>query len=94
MHATVRTYAGAAGLADLLTAKKDEIERLFHEIPGFRGYHLVATGDAACISVTLFDDAAGSAAGTEAAREWVAANAGHLNIAAPQVSAGDVAFSL
>lgn len=94
MHATIRSYERATGLADLISENKDEIERLLSEIPGFRGYHLVRTGDAECVSLTLFDDAAGSQAGTEAARAWVAANAAHLNVPAPQVAAGEVAFSL
>lgn len=94
MHATIRSYERAAGLADLITERKDEINRLFSAIPGFRGYQLVKTGAAECVSVTIFDDAAGSQAGIEAAREWVAANAGHLNVPPPQVSTGEVAFSL
>ncbi len=94
MHATIRTYDRAADLADLLSANKDEIQQLFSAIPGFRAYHLVKTGDAECVSLTVFDDAAGSQAGTDAAREWVAANAAHLNVPPPQVSAGEVAFSL
>ncbi len=94
MHATIRAYDRASGLVGLLSERKDEIERLFREIPGFRGYHLVETGDASCVSVTVFDDEDGSRAGTDAAREWVAANAAHLDVPPPQISAGEVAFSL
>ena len=94
MHATIRTYDRATGLADLIADNKGEIQRLFMEIPGFRGYHLVRSGDASCVSVTLFDDEAGSAAGTEAARAWVAANAAHLDVSAPQVTTGEVALTL
>lgn len=94
MHATIRTYADAPGFIELLTANRDDIEALFRAIPGFQGYSVVRTGDGACVSLTVFADAAGSAAGTEAARGWVAEHATHLGTPTPHVAAGEVAFTI
>ena len=94
MYATVRVYDSAEGLADAVAENRDEILGLFEDIPGFRGYHIVKTGPASCVSVTVFDDQAGAEASNQAARDWIAANLGGMSISPPQVHGGEVALTL
>ena len=93
MYATIRIYDHAEGLADAVAEHKAEIVGLFHEIEGFRSYHIVKTGPASAVSLTVYDDQAGAEASTGIARDWIAANLGGLSIDAPQVLGGDVAMS-
>jgi heme-degrading monooxygenase HmoA len=93
MYATVRVYDSAEGLADAVAQNRAEILGLFEDIPGFRGYHIVKTGPASCVSVTVFDDQAGAEASNQAAREWIAGNLANASISPPQVHAGEVAMS-
>jgi heme-degrading monooxygenase HmoA len=93
MYATVRVYDSAEGLADAVAEHRAEILGLFEDIPGFRTYHILKTGPASCVSVTVFDDQAGAEASNQAARDWIAANLSDASISAPQVHAGDVAMS-
>jgi hypothetical protein len=93
MYATIRIYAQAEGLADAVAANKDEILRLFGEIDGFRAYHIVRTGPTTATSITVCDDQAGVEATNQAARDYIAANFGHLAIGPPEVHVGGVAMS-
>ena len=93
MYATVRVYDSAEGLADAVAANRAEILALFEEIPGFRGYHMVSTGPASCVSVTVYDDQAGAEASNAAARDWIAANMSGMSISPPAVHAGEVTMS-
>jgi len=93
MYATVRVYDSAEGLADAVAANRAEIVGLLEEIPGFRGYHIITTGPASCVSVTVYDDQAGAEASNAAARDWIAGNLPNASISPPQVHAGEVAMS-
>ena len=92
MHATVRIYDAAEGLADAVAEHRTEILGLFEEIPGFRNYYIVKTGPASAVSITVFDDEAGAEASNQAARDWIAANLAGASISPPQVLAGEVAM--
>ena len=93
MYATVRVYESAEGLADAVAANRAEILALFEDIPGFRGYHMVSTGPASCVSITVFDDQAGAEASNAAARDWIAGNLSGMSISPPAVHAGEVTMS-
>jgi len=93
MYATIRIYGEAEGLADAVAEHKDEILGLFHEIAGFRSYHIVKTGPASATSITVCDDEAGAEASNQAARDYIAANLAHLSVSAPEVHVGEVAMS-
>lgn len=45
MHTVIRIYSGVAGVGPRCVAKRAEIETLLKRIPGFAGWHLVATPD-------------------------------------------------
>lgn len=92
MYASIRIYAEAAGLADVAAEHEDEILGLFREIDGFHHYHAVKTGPTSVTTVTICDDQAGADASIQVARDWIAANCGHLSISAPEVHVGEVAM--
>ena len=93
MYATIRIYSEAAGLADAVAEHKAEIVGLFREIDGFRSYHIVKTGPVSATSITVCDDQAGAEASNQVARDYIAANLGHLSVSAPEVHVGEVAMS-
>jgi hypothetical protein len=92
MHATIRIYDEAEGLADAVAANKAEIVGLFEGVGGFRGYYIVKTGPSSAASITVFDDQAGVESSNEIARDWIAANLGNLSISPPTVMSGEVAM--
>lgn len=89
MHATVRRYPGNTRLVDALLANEEEIRRLLREIPGFRSYHLIRAGDGA-VSVSVYDDQAGTEESTRIAGEWIKANLPESMMSAPEVWEGEV----
>ena len=91
MHAVVRTYSGkgAKELFDVLEKRKSEIDSLMRPIKGFVSYTLARSGDGG-FSVTICQDKAGTDASIQAAREWIAKNAGNTGAGAPKVSEGPV----
>ena len=93
MHATVRHYRDAPGLVDGVVANEPAIRKLLAEIPGFRAYYIVRTGGTSAISISVYDDAAGAAASTEAARSWIAATLPGLTGSPPEVSEGEVGLA-
>ena len=92
MFATIRVYAGSSELADALVENESAVKQLISEIDGFQAYYLVRTPDGAA-SVSVYDNQAGATASDQAARTWVAENLPELNVAPPQVSAGDVVIT-
>ena len=92
MHATVRTYSAAPELADALVGRASDVKSLISGIDGFKAYYLIRTADGA-VSVSVYEDEAGSNASTQAAATWIRENLPDLTGAAPQVSAGEVVIS-
>ena len=95
MHAVVRTYSGkgAKDLFDVMEKRKSEMDSLFRPIKGFVSYTLARSGDGG-FSVTICEDKAGTDASIQAAREWIAKNAGNTGAGAPKVSEGPVLIHL
>lgn len=91
MHAVVRTYSGkgAKELFDVLDKRKSEVDSLMRPIKGFVSYTLARSGDGG-FSVTVCQDKAGTDASMQAAREWIAKNAGSTGAGAPKVTEGPV----
>jgi hypothetical protein len=94
VHATVRHYRSAPGLVDAILANEQEIRTLLQDIDGFRAYYMVRTGEDSAISISVYDDRAGTDASTAAAREWVTSNVPGAAGAPPEVSEGDVALAI
>jgi heme-degrading monooxygenase HmoA len=93
MYATVRTYSGAAGLADALAARADDIRGVIAQIEGFRAYYLVRTEDGA-VSVSVYDTEAGAQASVKAAADYLGQNLAEFATTPPAVSSGEVVLSL
>lgn len=91
MYAVVRTYSGkgAKELFDVLEKRKSEVENVIRPVKGFVSYTLARSGDGG-FSVTVCQDKAGTDESIQAAREWVAKNAGNTGVGAPKVSEGPV----
>jgi hypothetical protein len=88
MYATVRRYENAGALADAMSAKRDDVQKLISEVPGFVNYYATREGDA-ITTVSIYNDKAGCDESTRLAREWVRENVqGHIT--PPEVSGGDV----
>ena len=65
--------------------------RVIDGIDGFKAYYLIGTPDGAA-SVSVFEDEAGATESNRAAAAWIAENLPQLQVAAPKVSAGEVAI--
>ena len=91
MHAIVISYSGkgAKELFDVLEKRKTEVESLLRSIKGFVSYTLARSGDGG-FSVTVCQDQAGTDESAQAARAWIAENAGNTGVGAPKVSEGPV----
>jgi heme-degrading monooxygenase HmoA len=90
MFATIRVYAGNTDLIDALLGHESDVKRLITEIDGFRSYYLLRTADGGAASVSVYETQAGASASDGAARAWINQNLPDLDIAPPQVLAGDV----
>jgi uncharacterized protein YgiB involved in biofilm formation len=93
MFATIRVYSGNTDLIDALVEHESDVKRLISEIDGFKAYYLIRTADGGAASVSVYETQAGASASDGAARSWIGENLPDLNIAPPQVSAGDVVIS-
>ena len=93
MYATVRSYAGSGSLVDALVENGSAVRDLISGISGFRAYYLLRADDAA-VSVSVYDDQAGTDESNRVAAEWIRDNLPDLSISPPHVSAGEVAIAI
>jgi hypothetical protein len=91
MQAAIRNYSGqgSAELFDVLEQRKAEVESVMRLVQGFVSYTL-ARNSAGGFSITVCQDQAGIDESTRKAKDWIAKNAGHIAVGAPQVSVGRV----
>jgi len=89
MYGTIRIYTGADDLADALVENEVEVKRILGEIDGFKAYYLIRTADGTA-SVSVFENEAGAQESNKVAAAWIAENLPDVNVAAPQIAAGDV----
>ena len=88
MYASVRTYNGNRDLADALAERTEDIRQVIGGINGFKAYYLLKTGQGTT-SISVFEDEAGAEESNRAAAAWLAENLPDLEVAAPQVTAGE-----
>ena len=95
MYAVVRNYSGvgAKELFDMLEARTAEVESIIRSVTGLVSYSLIRT-DNGGVTITVCHDKAGTDESIEAARDWIVANAAHLNMSPPSISEGPVALHL
>jgi hypothetical protein len=91
MQAVIRTYSGtgAKELFDLLETQKSDVDQKMRSIDGFVSYLLLRTDDGGA-TVTVCRDKAGIEQSIETARQWVSANASHIQAPPPRVIRGPV----
>ena len=91
MQVAIRKYSGqgSADLFDVLEKRKAEVESQIRTVQGFVSYTLARSGTGGS-SVTVCQDEAGIAESTRRAKEWIAKNAAHVTVGAPEVSVGRV----
>ena len=63
---------------------------LLAAMPGFVTYYAVRTDDGGVASVTVCQDRAGTTESTRVVGEWVRTNLANVELATPEVSAGDI----
>lgn len=94
MHATVRSYASDGGLVDALAENEDAVRDLLTAIDGFRAYYILRTPGGGAVSISVYEDAAGTDASNAAAADWVRENLPDLAAGGPpDTTAGEVAVS-
>jgi hypothetical protein len=95
MHAVIRTYSGkgAKELFDVLEKSKVDVEKLLRAIKGFVSLSLVRTANGG-VSLSVFQDKAGTDESIRVARDWVSKNASSTGVAAPTISEGTVILHL
>ena len=93
MYATVRVYAGKNDLVARMLEHQESVQSAISAVAGFHAYYIVATSDGGAASITVCDDQAGAEESNRAAAAWIAENLPGLSIAAPTISAGEVAIS-
>jgi len=86
MHATVRQYDGIQDAAELNRQVTESFLPLMRGIPGFIGYYFIDVGERGgrMVSISLFENAEGTAESNKRAAEWVQA---HPGLIPPAVSA-------
>jgi hypothetical protein len=93
MYASVRIYAENAELADALVENESEVKRIIGEIEGFKAYYLIRAAGGTT-SVSVYESQGGAEESNRVAAAWLSENLPDLSVAAPQVSAGEVAINM
>lgn len=91
MHASIRRAKGHPGsMAEIARILKDGYTDKLAEITGFRGYYVVDLGDDELITISLYDDEAGTRESAALAREIVSGRMREHMASALDVRAGKV----
>jgi hypothetical protein len=95
MQTVIRKYSGkgAAELVNLLEQHAADVKNLIGSVRGLTSYTLIRT-NVGGFSVTICEDQAGIDESTQKAKDWIAKNAAHLGIAAPEMSHGKVVIQI
>jgi heme-degrading monooxygenase HmoA len=72
MYAAIRQYEmGAGSVADFMRAVDEGFADALSQQPGFRAYHVIASGSDEIVAVTLFEDRDSAAWSDQVAAEFV-----------------------
>ena len=94
MHAVVRryTYTGQ-GMTELIKERGDDLRKTMAKTPGFQSYSMVVS-DTALATITVCDDATGTAASNGIAADWVKANMpASITMSLTETMEGEVALT-
>ena len=93
MYAVVRQYGGAIDPAETARRVQEGFIPLVREVPGFVAYYAVDAGGGVIVSVSVFQDQAGSEESTKRAADYIRENLASLLPNPPQVTAGEIVAS-
>lgn len=88
MHVVIRHYEGSDELIDELVDRRKDVEALIRAVDGFQAYDLLKTTDGGA-SVSVFNDAAGTAESNERAAAFINENLEGLAVSPPQLIEGE-----
>jgi heme-degrading monooxygenase HmoA len=78
MHAVVRVYRHLRDFDRVARLVETGLVPILREVPGFEGYYAIRCGEAASVSLTLFESEAAARAGHEKGAAWVRAHLAEL----------------
>jgi len=90
MYTVVRRYDGATDPAEAARRAQEGLVPLIRQVPGFVAYYAVDAGGGEIVSISVFEDQAGSEEPTKIAADFVRENLAPLLPNPPQVTAGEV----
>jgi quinol monooxygenase YgiN len=93
MYTVVRRYEGATDPAEAARRVQEGFVPLIRQVPGFVAYYAVDAGGGVIVSISVFEDQAGSEESTKRAADFVRANLAPLLPNPPQVTVGEVVAS-
>jgi heme-degrading monooxygenase HmoA len=94
MHAVIRHYRGNSQLFDELERRTAEVETVIRAVSGFVSYYLVRTEDGGGLSVSVFEDKAGTDESIRVAADWVRENVPQAAGSPPEVIEGRVVLQI
>lgn len=77
-YAVVRTYRHLRDFDRVARLVEEGLIPILRETPGFRGYYAIQCGEAAGVSVTLFEGREAARAGQARGADWVRAHLAEL----------------
>lgn len=91
MHMAIRRYKAIPGVMEQIVQQVTSgFVPIISGTPGFVGYYLIDTGGDTLVTVSIFQDQAGTEESTRRAADFVRANMADLLAGPPDVSMGTV----
>ena len=91
MHMAIRRYKVIPGAMEQITQQVTTgFVPIISGTPGYVGYYLIDTGNDTLVTVSIFQDQAGTEESTRRAADFVRANMANLVDGPPEVSMGTV----
>ena len=88
MHVVIRRWSNGSALAEAMIARRQEVESLLRDVPGFVAYYALRDGETVS-TITVCNDQAGTQESTRRAGEWVRQNLTGVSMGAPEVTEGE-----
>jgi hypothetical protein len=94
MYAAIRQYEMGAGLVrDLMPIIDSELAEVMSGLPGFVGYHVIASGHDEIVAVTLFRDEQDAIHSNEVASDFVSTHLQRFQLNLTSAMSGEVGVS-
>ena len=91
MYASIRRYKTKPGVAAELAQRVNQgAVPMLSQVSGFVAYYVVDAGNDVAVSVSVFQDEAGSIESNRIAASWVKENTASLVSGTPEIMAGEV----